>query len=165
MIRLLPMFVTGLICNVLVAALVGHVPIIYLIGTISPYLTMTAMCTPLITIISTSSPPGTGTALTSIASLLFALIDPNAVYWAFGFPAAVLSVIGADFVFAAGTIFIAKVSLPHEQSLAGALFQTMTQVRKHNAFDEVLPLPLLITVLTMLCFMLSSRVSWVLLLE
>ena len=40
-----------------------------------------------------------------------------------------MSVFGADFVFASGTLFVAKVSLPHEQSLAGALFQTMTQVR------------------------------------
>lgn len=69
-----------------------------------------------------------GTTITSIASLLFALIVPSAPYWAFGFPAAVTSVVGADFVFAAGTIFIAKVSLPHEQSVAGGVFQTMTQV-------------------------------------
>lgn len=37
-------------------------------------------------------------------------------------------VFGADFVYAAGTIFVAKIVLPHEQSLAGGLFQTMTQV-------------------------------------
>jgi len=36
---------------------------------------------------------------------------------------------GADFVFSAGTLFIAKFALPHEQSVAGALFNTMTQVR------------------------------------
>lgn len=35
---------------------------------------------------------------------------------------------GADFVFSAGTLFIARVALPHEQSVAGALFNTMTQV-------------------------------------
>jgi hypothetical protein len=56
------------------------------------------------------------------------LINTSSVYWAFGFPAAICSVIGADFVFAAGTIFVAKIALPHEQSLAGGLFQTMTQV-------------------------------------
>ena len=61
--------------------------------------------------------------------MLFAVINTHAPYWAFGFPAAILSVVGADFVFAAGTLFVAKISLPHEQSLAGALFQTMTQVR------------------------------------
>ena len=58
-----------------------------------------------------------GTAVTSISCLLFAEINPSAVYWAFGFPAAVLSVFGADFVFASGTLYIAKISLPHEQSL------------------------------------------------
>jgi hypothetical protein len=60
-------------------------------------------------------------------------MNASSTYWAFGFPAAVFSVFGADFVFAAGTIFVAKVSLPHEQSLAGALFQTMTQVRLSQA--------------------------------
>jgi predicted MFS family arabinose efflux permease len=35
---------------------------------------------------------------------------------------------GADFVFSAGSLFIAKFALPHEQSLAGALFNTMTQL-------------------------------------
>ena len=69
-----------------------------------------------------------GTALTAAANLLFAVIRVSSPYWAFGFPAAILSVFGADFVFAAGTLFVAKISLPHEQSLAGALFQTMTQV-------------------------------------
>ena len=66
--------------------------------------------------------------MTATASLLFALIKESAPYWAFGFPAAIVSVFGADFVFASGTLFVAKISLPHEQSLAGALFQTMTQL-------------------------------------
>ena len=70
-----------------------------------------------------------GTTLTSVASLLFAVINTHAPYWAFGFPAAIVAVFGADFVFASGTLFVAKVSLPHEQSVSGALFQTMTQVR------------------------------------
>ena len=69
-----------------------------------------------------------GTLLTGVSSLLFALIDPAAPYWAFGFPAAILTVVGADFVFATGTLFTAKVCLPHEQSLGGALFQTLTQI-------------------------------------
>ncbi|KAG5636878.1 hypothetical protein H0H81_006540 [Sphagnurus paluster] len=102
--RLLPMFVSGVICNILVAAVVDYAPVLYLIVI--------------------------GTAGTSLASLLFAVINPNTVYWAFGFPGAVVAVIGADFVFASGTLFIAKVAEPHEQSLAGALFQTMTQVSR-----------------------------------
>lgn len=63
-----------------------------------------------------------GTIFTGSANLLFALINPSSSYWAFGFPAAVTSVFGVDFVFAAGTIFVAKVALPSEQSLAGAPF-------------------------------------------
>ncbi|OBZ72344.1 hypothetical protein A0H81_07345 [Grifola frondosa] len=100
MVRLIPMFVTGVLCNILVALVVGHV----------------------ITRLSTI-----GHALTAVANLLIAVINPSAPYWAFGFPAAVVSVFGADFVFAAGTLFVAKVCLPHEQSVGGALFQTMTQ--------------------------------------
>lgn len=65
------------------------------------------------------------------------------MYWAFGFPAAICSVIGADFVFAAGTIFVAKIALPHEQSLAGGLFQTMTQVFQVYFSRDV---PLVLTV-------------------
>lgn len=69
-----------------------------------------------------------GTLGTAIAALLFAVIIPSASYWAFGFPAIAISVIGVDVIFASGTLFLAKISLPHEQSVAGALFQTMTQV-------------------------------------
>ena len=57
-----------------------------------------------------------------------AVIIPEAPYWAFGFPAAICSVFGADFVFASGTLYVSKIVEPNEQSLAGALFQTMTQV-------------------------------------
>ncbi|KAG7091760.1 hypothetical protein E1B28_008161 [Marasmius oreades] len=102
MVRLIPMFITGIACNVLVASVVGRVPLVVL---------MTAGC-----------------LITSGAALLFALIDPKAIYWAFGFPSAILAVVGADFVFPSGTIFVAKVSLPHEQSVAGAVFQGMTQL-------------------------------------
>ena len=69
-----------------------------------------------------------GTLLTGASNLLFALINPAAPYWAFGFPAAIVTVFGADFVFATGTLFIARVCLPHEQSVGGALFQTLTQL-------------------------------------
>ena len=72
--------------------------------------------------------PVIGTLLTGVACLLFAVINPALPYWAFGFPAAILCVFGADFVFATGTLFTAKVCLPHEQSLGGALFQTLTQI-------------------------------------
>lgn len=35
---------------------------------------------------------------------------------------------GADFVFASGTLFVARVAGPGEQSVAGGLFQTLTQL-------------------------------------
>ena len=69
-----------------------------------------------------------GTLLTGCAIIYFAVIDPSAPYWAAGFPSACLVVLGADFTFASGTMFISKVSLPGEQSVAGALFQAMTQI-------------------------------------
>ena len=59
-----------------------------------------------------------GTTLTGTAPLLFALIKTSSPYWAFGFPAAIVAVFGADFVFASGTIFIAWCS---ERHLATAL--------------------------------------------
>lgn len=57
-----------------------------------------------------------------------AIIHPAAVYWAYGFPAFFLSVWAADFVFACGTLFFAKIAHPHEQSVAGGIFQTVIQV-------------------------------------
>lgn len=43
----------------------------------------------------------------------------------YGFPAAITCVLGADFAFACGTLFIAKIARPSEQSVAGAIFQTI----------------------------------------
>ncbi|KAI0789690.1 efflux transporter [Abortiporus biennis] len=102
MIRMLPMIPAGITCNIIIGLLIGRIPAVYLIAT--------------------------GCLCTGIAGLLFAVINTSATYWAFGFPAAIISVWGADFVFAAGSLYIAKVSLPHEQSLSGGLFQTMTQL-------------------------------------
>ncbi|KAJ7673587.1 major facilitator superfamily domain-containing protein [Mycena rosella] len=101
-VRLTPMFVTGLICNVFVALVIGRVPALWLLAS--------------------------GTLTTTLAPLLFALIVPSAPYWAFGFPAAVCSVVGTDFLFAAGTLFVAANVGPGEQSVAGGIFQTMTQL-------------------------------------
>jgi hypothetical protein len=35
-------------------------------------------------------------------------------------------------IFAGGSLFVAEVALPHEQSLAGGLFNTLTQVTIHS---------------------------------
>ncbi|KAK0206052.1 putative efflux transporter [Desarmillaria ectypa] len=56
----------------------------------------------------------------------------------FGFPVAVLSVIGANFVFAAGTLFIVKVSLPHEQSVADTLSTFFGVILFTIVYDRVL---------------------------
>ena len=71
---------------------------------------------------------GVGTLSTSVAVLLFNLSKPSMSYWPLEFPAIWLSVLGVDLVFSAGTLFIATFALPHEQSMAGALFTTMIQV-------------------------------------
>ncbi|KAG1735284.1 major facilitator superfamily domain-containing protein [Suillus paluster] len=102
MVRLTPMPIVGCLCNIFVALVVAKLPLVVFAVT--------------------------GTLLTATASMLFALIDPSATYWAFGFPSAVLIVFGAEFVYSSGTLFIARNALPHEQSVAGALFQTMTQL-------------------------------------
>ncbi|KAK1232623.1 hypothetical protein PQX77_004243 [Marasmius sp. AFHP31] len=100
--RLIPGFVTGVLCNVVVALVISRLPLVVLMVV--------------------------GTVGSSIACLLFAVIDVDATYWAFGFPAAAVAVLGADFVMASGTLFIAKVTPPHEQSVAGAVFQCMQQL-------------------------------------
>ncbi|KAF8589004.1 efflux transporter [Ramaria rubella] len=102
MIRLLPMTVTGLILNFIVGSIVGWIDAVWLLVV--------------------------GTIATGCACVLFALIDPLAPYWAFGFPAAILAVFGADFIFSCGTLFVARVAHPHEQSVAGGVFQTVTQL-------------------------------------
>ncbi|TBU27560.1 MFS general substrate transporter [Dichomitus squalens] len=102
MVRLLPMSAAGVTCNVIVALVVGRVPIVYLVVI--------------------------GMLFTGASNLLFAVIVPSAPYWAFGFLAAIISVAGADFVFVTGTLFITRVCLPHELSVGGAIFQTITQL-------------------------------------
>ena len=70
-----------------------------------------------------------GTIATGLGCLLFAIIQVDAPYWAFGFPSAILIVWGADFVFSAGMLFISRVAHEDEQSVAGGIFQTCIQVR------------------------------------
>ncbi|KAK0476076.1 efflux transporter [Armillaria novae-zelandiae] len=96
MIRLFPMFITGIICNFIIAVTIARVSVVWILAS--------------------------GTLITACAAIFFAEINPDATYWAYGFPSAIFSVVGADFVFAAGIVE------PHEQSLSGALFQTMYQI-------------------------------------
>ncbi len=123
MIRLFPMFITGIICNFIIAVIIARVSVVWILG--------------LSILIAADGkkyahphPLASGTLITACAAIFFAEIDPDATYWAYGFPSAIFSVVGADFVFAAGSIFVARIVEPHEQSLSGALFQTMYQVGK-----------------------------------
>ena len=100
--RMLPLLVTGIAAVIFIAIAIGRVDVMYIVAT--------------------------GTLMTGCADLLFAVIDPKAPFWAFCFPSACLVALGADFTFAAGTMFVSKVSHPHEQSVAGALFQAMTLI-------------------------------------
>jgi len=102
MFRVLPMYFVGIVANIIIALIIGRIDVCYIVAV--------------------------GTFMTGCASIFFAVIDPSAPYWAFGFPSACLIALGVDFTFASGTLFISKISLPHEQSVAGALFQAMTQM-------------------------------------
>lgn len=70
-----------------------------------------------------------GMVCCAIACLLFAVpIPPHTTYWAFGFPAMCLSVLGADALFPSLLLFIAQ-SLPKEdQALGGATINCVGQV-------------------------------------
>lgn len=102
MLRLIPMLPSGILCNFFVGAVVHRVPLVIIIVS--------------------------GTLITAGAAVLFALIDPSATYWEFGFPSTCLIVFGADFVYSAGSLFITKVARHGEHSIVGALFQTMIQL-------------------------------------
>ena len=60
--------------------------------------------------------------------MFLSLVRDGQSYWSYGFPAAIIVASGASFVYSTGALFIANCALPHEQSVAGALFTVMTQV-------------------------------------
>lgn len=69
------------------------------------------------------------TICVSISSLLFAIPIPVATtYWAYGFPAMVLSVCGADTIFPVLTLFVAKTLPSEDASLGGALITAVGQI-------------------------------------
>jgi hypothetical protein len=100
--RMLPLCFGGIAASLVIAFTIGRVSVMYLVAT--------------------------GTLMAGCADVLFAVIVPRASFWAFGFPAAFLAALGADLTFTAGTLFVAKVAHPNEQSVAGALVQAMTQI-------------------------------------
>lgn len=69
-----------------------------------------------------------GTTCIALASLLFAIpIPTTTTYWAYGFPAIVLSVFGADTLFPTLTLFVAKSLPPEDQAMGGGLVNMVGQ--------------------------------------
>ncbi|KAL1651784.1 hypothetical protein SLS61_005155 [Didymella pomorum] len=65
----------------------------------------------------------------SMSSLLFAIPVPeNTTYWAYGFPAMVFCVCGADTIFPVLTLFVAKTLPAEDASLGGALITAVGQI-------------------------------------
>ncbi|KAK4192417.1 major facilitator superfamily domain-containing protein [Podospora australis] len=65
-------------------------------------------------------------AVAYIASnVLYSLMRPDSLYWAFIFPALILSVIGADFQFNVANMYVMQSMPSHQQALAGGIFQTI----------------------------------------
>ncbi|GAA5972189.1 hypothetical protein JCM8115_007151 [Rhodotorula mucilaginosa] len=101
-VRYLPCSITGFFLNLIVAILASRVPAQFLI-------TLGAL--------------GTG-----LAPLLFAVQDYEDSYWQWQFPAMILSVFGADFIFACGILYVSMVAGPGHQALAGSIFNMSTQI-------------------------------------
>ncbi|EGG08916.1 uncharacterized protein MELLADRAFT_84380 [Melampsora larici-populina 98AG31] len=101
-VRFIPMLVVGVLLNVIVGFLIKKWPAQILVMI--------------------------GCAGTMISCLLMAIADPESSYWGYSFPAIALSVVGADFVFAVGTMYGAKIASKDEQGVAGGIFQTFSQI-------------------------------------
>ncbi|KAF2020930.1 drug resistance protein [Aaosphaeria arxii CBS 175.79] len=70
-----------------------------------------------------------GTIAISLSSILFAIpIPTDTTYWAWAFPALVLSISGADTLFPILTLFVAKTLPAEDQALGGALINAVGQV-------------------------------------
>jgi predicted MFS family arabinose efflux permease len=70
-----------------------------------------------------------GNTCVSISALLFALpIPPDTIYWAWAFPAMVLSVFGADITWPCLILFTSHTLPPEDQALGGALVNSMGQI-------------------------------------
>lgn len=70
-----------------------------------------------------------GTLSVAISGLLYAVsISPKTTYWAFGFPAMVLSVFGADTLYPTLTLFTAQTLPSTDQALGGALINAVGQI-------------------------------------
>ena len=95
MIRMLPMSVTGILCNVVGESSTGRS------RRSDFYRILTCVGRTLAVVLAVARIQGiilvaVGCIMTSLAPLLFALIKVDSPYWAFGFPSAIASVFGAE---------------------------------------------------------------------
>jgi MFS family permease len=102
MLRYIPTGVTGVLVVLVVAQLLSRVPTLFIL-----------VC---------------GTLATSVACLLYAVpIAPSTTYWAYGFPAMVLAVIGADTSWPCLTLFTSQALPREDQAMGGALINAVGQ--------------------------------------
>ncbi|OAQ72534.1 drug resistance protein [Pochonia chlamydosporia 170] len=102
MLRYIPTGVTGVIVALIVAQLLSRIPTLFIL-----------VC---------------GTLATSVACLLYAVpIAPTTSYWAYGFPAMVLAVMGADTVWPCLTLFTSQALPREDQAIGGALINAVGQ--------------------------------------
>lgn len=92
MIRYIPLFLSGATCNVLVGLLVGRISGTILLGKLQSQSQILSEKPSLILMVS----PAVGSAATGCACLIFALVNPHITFWAYGLPAGILVVLGAD---------------------------------------------------------------------
>jgi len=70
-----------------------------------------------------------GVVCSSLSSMLMAApIPPETSYWAFGFPAMVLAVVGADTVYPCLSLYTTSRMPMRDQALAGGIFNTVGQI-------------------------------------
>lgn len=63
-----------------------------------------------------------------ISDILYSVQSKDSSYWAFAFPALVLSVVGADFEFTVTNMYVMSTLPREQQSVAGGLFNTVTRL-------------------------------------
>ncbi|EFY90939.1 putative efflux transporter [Metarhizium acridum CQMa 102] len=102
MLRYIPTGVTGVLVALIVAKLLSRIPTLFIL-----------VC---------------GTLATSVACLLYAVpIPPTTTYWAYGFPAMVLAVVGADTSWPCLTLFTSQALPREDQAIGGALINAVGQ--------------------------------------
>ncbi|KAF9732141.1 hypothetical protein PMIN06_005370 [Paraphaeosphaeria minitans] len=107
-VHMLPMFVCGVLVNV-IAALIQH--------KVSNKLLM-----------------GIGALAYVISFTLIAVQRSGDSYWAFSFPGLCLIVVGADFQFVVTNMYVMSSMPPDKQSIAGSILQTLTRLSQAVGF-------------------------------